>query len=402
MVASTHWLASAAGMAVLEQGGNAFDAAVATGLPSRSSSRTSTAPAATCPPSSGRPAASEPLVLCAQGPAPRAATIERFRDELGLDAGSGDRTTRGGRARAPSAAGSRCCASTGRCRSPTCSRSRSPTPRTATRLSPRSATRSAARTALSRRLDDVRGGLSPAPRAGRAAPQPARSPRPTVASCTRPSRPHDRDAQLEAPTTAGTAASSRRRSSASRSASGSTAPASAMPACSPGTTCATGRRPGRNRSRSTTTATRSSRPARGARRRSSSSSSGCSRGSTSGPGPGERRVGAHHHRVREARVRRPRSLVRRPGLRGRAARRAALAGLRGGAAAAARRGGLAGAPSRLTRRPRAPAPPPVADAPVAPGVGEPTRGDTVHLDVVDRSGNMVSATPSGGWLGARR
>jgi gamma-glutamyltranspeptidase/glutathione hydrolase len=41
---------------------------------------------------------------------------------------------------------------------------------------------------------------------------------------------------------------------------------------------------------------------------------------------------------------------------------------------------------------------PVADAPIAPGVGEPTRGDTVHLDVVDRFGNMVSATPSGGWL----
>ena len=27
-----------------------------------------------------------------------------------------------------------------------------------------------------------------------------------------------------------------------------------------------------------------------------------------------------------------------------------------------------------------------------------TRGDTCHLDVVDRWGNMVSATPSGGWL----
>ena len=40
----------------------------------------------------------------------------------------------------------------------------------------------------------------------------------------------------------------------------------------------------------------------------------------------------------------------------------------------------------------------VGEVPVAPGVGEPTRGDTVHLDVVDRFGNMVSATPSGGWL----
>ena len=35
---------------------------------------------------------------------------------------------------------------------------------------------------------------------------------------------------------------------------------------------------------------------------------------------------------------------------------------------------------------------------LAPGVGEPTRGDTVHVDVVDRWGNMISATPSGGWL----
>jgi gamma-glutamyltranspeptidase/glutathione hydrolase len=34
----------------------------------------------------------------------------------------------------------------------------------------------------------------------------------------------------------------------------------------------------------------------------------------------------------------------------------------------------------------------------APGLGEPTRGDTCHLDVVDRNGNAVSATPSGGWL----
>jgi len=32
------------------------------------------------------------------------------------------------------------------------------------------------------------------------------------------------------------------------------------------------------------------------------------------------------------------------------------------------------------------------------GAGEPTRGDTVHLDVADRFGNLISATPSGGWL----
>ncbi len=44
-------------------------------------------------------------------------------------------------------------------------------------------------------------------------------------------------------------------------------------------------------------------------------------------------------------------------------------------------------------------------APAAAGVGEPTvgrlggtRGDTVHFDIIDQAGNMVSSTPSGGWL----
>jgi gamma-glutamyltranspeptidase/glutathione hydrolase len=37
-------------------------------------------------------------------------------------------------------------------------------------------------------------------------------------------------------------------------------------------------------------------------------------------------------------------------------------------------------------------------APGAAGSGEPTRGDTCHLDVIDRHGNIVSVTPSGGWL----
>src|SRR5438045_7524653 len=46
--------------------------------------------------------------------------------------------------------------------------------------------------------------------------------------------------------------------------------------------------------------------------------------------------------------------------------------------------------------PRLPAP---VTAGVTAGVGEPTRaGDTCHVDVADRWGNLVSATPSGGWL----
>ncbi|RQX57711.1 gamma-glutamyltransferase, partial [Micromonospora chalcea] len=43
--------------------------------------------------------------------------------------------------------------------------------------------------------------------------------------------------------------------------------------------------------------------------------------------------------------------------------------------------------------------------PQDPSTGEPTvradgvtRGDTCHVDVVDRWGNIISATPSGGWL----
>src|SRR5262249_61945871 len=42
--------------------------------------------------------------------------------------------------------------------------------------------------------------------------------------------------------------------------------------------------------------------------------------------------------------------------------------------------------------------PTVVDAVPLAGAGEPTRGDTVHLDVADKDGNMISATPSGGWL----
>ena len=47
--------------------------------------------------------------------------------------------------------------------------------------------------------------------------------------------------------------------------------------------------------------------------------------------------------------------------------------------------------------------PRLVEAEATLGSGEPTlRSDTVHLDVADRFGNLVSATPSGGWLEARR
>jgi gamma-glutamyltranspeptidase / glutathione hydrolase len=83
MVASTHWLASAAGMAVLEQGGNAFDAAVAAGFTLQVVEPHLNGPGGDLP-ALLWPAGGEPVVLCAQGTAPGAATIERYRDELGL------------------------------------------------------------------------------------------------------------------------------------------------------------------------------------------------------------------------------------------------------------------------------------------------------------------------------
>jgi gamma-glutamyltranspeptidase / glutathione hydrolase len=84
MVASTHWLASAAGMAVLEQGGNAFDAAVAAGLTLQVVEPHLNGPGGDAPILLWSAERDEPLVVCGQGPAPAGATIERYRD-LGLE-----------------------------------------------------------------------------------------------------------------------------------------------------------------------------------------------------------------------------------------------------------------------------------------------------------------------------
>jgi len=84
MVASTHWLASAAGMATLEQGGNAFDAAVAAGLTLQVVEPHLNGPGGDAPILLYDAARGEPVVVCGQGPAPSAATIPRFL-ELGLE-----------------------------------------------------------------------------------------------------------------------------------------------------------------------------------------------------------------------------------------------------------------------------------------------------------------------------
>lgn len=85
MVASTHWLASSAGMSVLEAGGNAFDAAVAAGFVLQVVEPNLSGPAGEVPAVLWSERDQRVEVVCGQGVAPRTATIERFRNDLGLD-----------------------------------------------------------------------------------------------------------------------------------------------------------------------------------------------------------------------------------------------------------------------------------------------------------------------------
>ena len=83
MVTSTHWLASAVGMSVLERGGNAADAAVATGFVLQVVEPHLNGPGGDVPILFAAPSGAVD-VYCGQGPTPAAASIEHYRD-LGLD-----------------------------------------------------------------------------------------------------------------------------------------------------------------------------------------------------------------------------------------------------------------------------------------------------------------------------
>ncbi|HEX6346331.1 gamma-glutamyltransferase family protein [Umezawaea sp.] len=84
MVASTHWLASSAGMAVLEAGGNAFDAAVAAGFVLQVVEPHLNGPGGEVPIVFSSVNESAPRVLCGQGVAPAGATIDHYTG-LGLE-----------------------------------------------------------------------------------------------------------------------------------------------------------------------------------------------------------------------------------------------------------------------------------------------------------------------------
>ncbi len=84
MVSSTHWLASQSGMAVLEAGGNAFDAAVAAGLVLQVVEPHMNGLGGEVPVVAWDERSAKAFVVCGQGVSPQSATVEDF-ESLGLE-----------------------------------------------------------------------------------------------------------------------------------------------------------------------------------------------------------------------------------------------------------------------------------------------------------------------------
>jgi gamma-glutamyltranspeptidase/glutathione hydrolase len=85
VVASTHWIATGVGMGVLERGGNAFDAACATAFTLQVVEPHLNGPGGDVPVILYDVRRGKPEVICGQGSVPAGATIKHYRDELGLD-----------------------------------------------------------------------------------------------------------------------------------------------------------------------------------------------------------------------------------------------------------------------------------------------------------------------------
>jgi gamma-glutamyltranspeptidase / glutathione hydrolase len=85
VAASTHWIASSVAMAVLERGGNAFDAAVAAGFTLQVAEPHLNGPGGDCPILVHDAKSGAQHVICGQGVAPAGLSVAYVKGELGLD-----------------------------------------------------------------------------------------------------------------------------------------------------------------------------------------------------------------------------------------------------------------------------------------------------------------------------
>src|SRR3954465_46600 len=84
VVTSTHWIATAVGMSILEKGGNAFDAGVATAFTLQVVEPHLNGPGGDVPIIVHDTRRGRTTLICGQGPAPAGATIAHYKSE-GLD-----------------------------------------------------------------------------------------------------------------------------------------------------------------------------------------------------------------------------------------------------------------------------------------------------------------------------